>query len=133
MQFTDEEWLALSSKLERATSASKLIWSSKEETAGSIAFHATVPGSAIYTLRSRDSDNLFPFILEVSNTDGTTLSEFTTVPYGDEWELSDNQRTSAIIDGLYSHVERLVTGAPQKAQSLLDGLDSLLPDNEAPF
>lgn len=133
MQFTDEEWFALSSKLQQATTASKLIWSPQKDFAGISAFHTTVPGNAIYTLHSRDYDNQFPFVLEISDIDGTKLSEFTTIPYGDELELSYGQHASIVIDGLYSQVERLVTGAPQKAQSLLDGLDRLFPSDEAPF
>ncbi len=134
MQFTDEEWLAFANKLERATELGAISWFHDDEAWNQHTYYTTIPGNAKYELYSRDEDGQYPYVLEISDLDGTKLSEFTTVPYGDEWDKSSAQRVSAMLDRLYGRVTRLVTGAPQKAESLLRGLDDLLPpESETSF
>lgn len=134
MQFTDDEWLAFAIKLQQATLRGLLRWTGSDDlfdpdtTRG---YTTTVAGNATYRLRTKDGDEQFPYILSVGEPDGAKLADFTTVPYGDDWEQSTDARASQIIAELYPYVQRAVTGAPQKAKSLLDGLDGLI--GEDPF
>lgn len=132
MQFTSDEWLAFAIKLQQATSRGLLRWTGSDgifdpdETRG---YSTSVAGNAIYTLRTKDGDEQFPYVLTIREPDGTKVAEFVTVPYGDAWEQSADAGASQVIAELYPDVQRVVTGAPQKAKFLLDGLDGLIGDN----
>lgn len=132
MYFTDEEWLAFAQRLRRATDAGRLQWEIQDPWTENV-FIVTVPGNAVYKLASRDEDGQFPYVLEIKDLDGTKVSEFTTVAYANSWDPSPAESASSILDSLYRDVGRLVTGAPQRAQSLLDGLGELAPPEEDPF
>jgi|GEM_PF-6003724 hypothetical protein len=131
MQFTGDEWLEFAIKLQTATFRGRLRWTGSDQlfdpdsTRG---FSTTVAGNATYRLRTKDGDEQFPYILTVCEPDGTVLADFVTVPYGDDWEQPVEAQASRVIAELYPYVERSVTGAPQKARSLLEGLDGLIAD-----
>ncbi|MCK2035677.1 hypothetical protein KZC51_05965 [Microbacterium sp. SSW1-49] len=131
MQFSGEEWLAFVSKLEQATSSGKLQWSGDdnpfEEPPG---FVASIPGNAIYNVRSKDYDGEFPYLLRILTESGEEVAEFLSPPFDSSaWEQTPEERASQRLTGLYGEIVRRVTGAPQKAQLLLDGLDNLLSDD----
>lgn len=132
MQFTPEEWYSFAHKLSRATDAGRVDWDMLDSDFSNNAFLAVVPGNAAYTIYSRDGDGQFPYILKINDLEGNPISDFTTVAYFDVFDLQAEHRASMVIESLYQDVARLVTGAPQKAQSLLAGLEALAPE-EDPF
>lgn len=139
MQFNNDEWLSFANKLEQATGLGKLRWSGTDAASDPFedkpGYFATIPNNATYRLRSRDNDGEFPFVVTIFDPSGVEVAEFTTIPFGDIWEQNENsdQAASAIIARLYATVARLVTGAPEKARALLNGLDAIIGDDNIQF
>lgn len=135
MQFSGDEWYKFVQKLEIATSAGKLEWSGEENPFDSLpGFTASIPGNAKYNVRSKDFDGEFPYVLSVLDERDKLIAEFVSPPFdSNAWQLTSEENASRQLAGLYGEIVRRVTGAPQKAQSLLDGLDDLLRDEDHPF
>ena len=134
IQFTPDEWFNIVQRLELATDHGRVSWSGEDDPFSiNNGFQTTIAGNATYVLRSRDYDGTFPFVVKILDQSSNVDAEFETVPFeGKQWPEPDEQ-ASETIARLYLKVKRLVTGAPQKARSLLDDLDGLLGQDDSPF
>jgi hypothetical protein len=130
MKFNDDEWTEILTRLEQATNARTLRWARSDEWSFADEYVAPVPGSVTYAIRSRDGDEQFPFIVRALDDRGEEVAEFQTAP--SDWTASGTS-SSAIATRLYETIARIVTGAPEKAQSLIESLEKLVPQEGEPF
>jgi hypothetical protein len=118
--FTDDEWVALISKLRQLTEEEKLQWSIN--TGGSV---YTEINDVTYIIDSQDDDGAPPFVLHVrtgSEIDWTEVDAITSIG---GVEMARDPRTKVLP--LQSIARRMALGGPQLAKRLLGDLERIDP------
>lgn len=120
MMFTDDEWVALISKLRQLTEEEKLSWSINHD--GGI--YAEI-NDVTYLITSQDDDNAPPYVLGVRIGEDSDWSEVDTITSVAGTETVNDPRTK--IMPLQSIARRMALGGPQLAKRLLGDLDRIDP------